>query len=204
MWVPFIMGRPFGVPDDPAFQRRVLTAVLRLLEAPAGPLLVEFPEEAPQPVAGEAAAEEAEGFACPVSFSRAPGGSGLAATVQREIAELTTWYDMTREKRGGSKVSLSGLTPAAAAKFITDFIDNPKIQPYRENLTIDFALRLAFRYGVEFTSPMTPVARRLSALFCWYSAPTAILASPPGNAKIGPSMIDRATNSCCLVSCALS
>ena len=143
MWVPFIMGRPFGVPDDPAFQRRVLTAVLRLLEAPAGPLLVEFPEEAPQPVAGEAAAEEAEGFACPVSFSRAPGGSGLAATVQREIAELTPWYDMTREKRGGSKVSLSGLTPAAAAKFITDFIDNPEIQPYRENLTIDFALRLA-------------------------------------------------------------
>ena len=31
LWVPFILGRPFGVPNDPAFQRRVLLAVLGLL-----------------------------------------------------------------------------------------------------------------------------------------------------------------------------
>mgnify|MGYP003335126148 CR=1 FL=1 len=35
LWVPFELGRPFAVPHDAAFQRRVLIAVLRLLEAGA-------------------------------------------------------------------------------------------------------------------------------------------------------------------------
>ncbi len=142
MWVPFIMGRPFGVPNDPAFQRRVLLAVLRLLEAPAGPLIVDYPEEAPQPAAADAG-EEMEPFACPVNFGRAPADLGLAASIQREIAELTPWHDMTRKKRGNSKASLSGLTPAAAAQFVTDFIDDPGIASYRPDLPIDTALRLA-------------------------------------------------------------
>ena len=49
LWVPFILGRPFGVPGDSAFQRRVLVAALRLLEAPAGPVLADYPEDAPPP-----------------------------------------------------------------------------------------------------------------------------------------------------------
>ncbi len=136
------MGRPFGVPNDPAFQKRVLLAVLKLFEAPAGPLIENYPEEASQPVTS-GAEEEVEPFACPVNFSRAPTDMSLAASIQREIADLTPWYDMTRVKRGNSKASLSGLTPAAAAKFVTDFIDNPEITSYRTDLTIDFALRLA-------------------------------------------------------------
>ena len=32
MWVPFILGRPLGQPNDPAFQRRVLRGALELLE----------------------------------------------------------------------------------------------------------------------------------------------------------------------------
>ena len=136
------MGRPFGVPNDPAFQRRVLLAVLRLLEAPAGPLIEDYPENAPQH-ATQDGDEEWKPFACPVNFSRAPTDMGLAALIQREIAELAPWYDMTREKRGNSKASLSGLTPAAAATFVTDFIDKPGSVSYRADLSIDFALRLA-------------------------------------------------------------
>ena len=30
LWVPFPLGRPFGVPDNPAFQRKVLVAALAL------------------------------------------------------------------------------------------------------------------------------------------------------------------------------
>ena len=32
LWVPFELGRPFCPPGDPAFQRRVILAALRLLE----------------------------------------------------------------------------------------------------------------------------------------------------------------------------
>lgn len=46
LWVPFELGRPLGVPNDPAFQKRVLTAALDLLSAKAGPITVDFPEEA--------------------------------------------------------------------------------------------------------------------------------------------------------------
>ena len=32
LWVPFELGRPFGPPNDPAFQKQVILAALRLLE----------------------------------------------------------------------------------------------------------------------------------------------------------------------------
>jgi hypothetical protein len=40
----FPLGRPLGRPGDPVFQRRVLEAAFALLPAPAGPVLVDFPE----------------------------------------------------------------------------------------------------------------------------------------------------------------
>ncbi len=42
LWVPFPFGRPLGAPGDPAIQRRVLLALLTLLESPGGPVLEEF------------------------------------------------------------------------------------------------------------------------------------------------------------------
>ena len=33
LWVPFELGRPFGPPSDPAFQKRVVVSALRLLES---------------------------------------------------------------------------------------------------------------------------------------------------------------------------
>ncbi len=32
LWVPFELGRPFGPPNDPVFQKRVILAALRMLE----------------------------------------------------------------------------------------------------------------------------------------------------------------------------
>ena len=48
LWVPFELGRPFGAPGEPDFQRRVLIAALALLERDDGPVILEdFPDEAP-------------------------------------------------------------------------------------------------------------------------------------------------------------
>ena len=47
--MPFELGRPFGPPGDPAFQKRVLLAALRLLERDDGPVLIEdFPDDDPR------------------------------------------------------------------------------------------------------------------------------------------------------------
>ncbi len=45
---PFMLGRPLGEPNDPAFQRRVLMQALRLLERTDGPVILEhFPDDNP-------------------------------------------------------------------------------------------------------------------------------------------------------------
>jgi hypothetical protein len=138
LWVPFILGRPFGAPNDAAFQRRVLLAALRLLEAPAGPVLEDFPEEAPEPDADA----DAEPFACPVSFA-GPEDEDDAAAMQREIAELAPWHDIAQERRGRTTVALSGLPVKEAARYIAEFIANPQVPAYRQDLSRGLALRLA-------------------------------------------------------------
>jgi hypothetical protein len=45
LFVPFAFGHALGRPGDPALQHRVLAAVLALLDAPAGPVLRDFPDD---------------------------------------------------------------------------------------------------------------------------------------------------------------
>ena len=86
--MPFELGRPLGVPGDAAFQTRVLRAALQLLEAPRGPVLVDFPDDAPT------AADASTPLVCPVSFASPPEDLSdadlLRAALQREITQLRT------------------------------------------------------------------------------------------------------------------
>src|SRR5438309_10036453 len=101
LWVPFELGRPLGCPGDAAFQTRVLRAALQLLEAPSGPVLVDFPDDAPT-------AEGSTSLVCPVSFV-APledlrDTDLLRAALQREIDQLRTWYNLAVTRRGRTTV----------------------------------------------------------------------------------------------------
>lgn len=137
LWVPFIFGRPLGAPGDPAFQRRVLHAVLRLLEAESGPVLADYEEDVPA-----ADEQDAGAFVCPVSFSRPAVEAGLAGDLQREVTQLAPWHELASRKRGRTTVTLSGLAPAAMAKFITSFIADPATPSYRDDVPVVLALRL--------------------------------------------------------------
>ncbi len=119
LWVPFMLGRPFGVPGDPQFQRCVLTAVLRLLEAPAGPVLEDYAEDAPAVTAAET-----EGIACPVSFERATDSNDLGAALVREIEELAPWHELAAKRRARTTTGLSGMTMDAAAQFVTSYLQS--------------------------------------------------------------------------------
>ncbi len=138
LWVPFVLGRPFGVPNDAAFQRRVVLAALRLLDKPSGPVLEDFTEEAPAPTG-----EDAEAFVCPVSFAAPVTDGDLAAEFQREIAELSTWHEMTKKKRGRTTASLSGVTLSQAGKFVSDLAQNDATPNYRSDMELLPSLRLA-------------------------------------------------------------
>jgi len=105
LWVPFPFGRPFGRAGDAAFQTRVLTAALQLLERPRGPVLEDFGEEAPSPV-------DYSGWVCPVAFTDAgsadTGAGDLGAALAAEIAQLIPWHDRAAVRRGRSTFGILG------------------------------------------------------------------------------------------------
>ena len=92
LWVSFPLGRPLGVPGDPAFQHRVINAGLDLLSRSNGPVLEDFPEDAPQ-----ADAEEAP--ACPVSFGT--DETTWQGRLNAELSSLAPWYQIGLRRRDG-------------------------------------------------------------------------------------------------------
>jgi hypothetical protein len=120
LWVPFDFGRTLGIPGDAAFQRRVILAALALLDAPEGPVLVDYPEEAPL-------ADAPTGWACPVNLKPPVDtddrSAGLRA-LEEELAELAPWYDRAVENRGGTTVGASTLPIEQIPPFITAFLDS--------------------------------------------------------------------------------
>lgn len=107
LWVPFELGRPFGTPNERDFQRDVLRAVLKLVEEPAGPVIRDYPHEAPF-----AAADE--GWACPLPAPlRAKPADEAEERKERllsEIALLRPWYHEAVREAGRTAMGVSGLT----------------------------------------------------------------------------------------------
>jgi hypothetical protein len=131
LWVPFMLGRPFGAPSARDFQRRVLHALLALFEHPAGPVLEDFPEDAPPAHNGPAV--------LPVGGSGGHEADGAA--LQREIAELAPLYERTRQRRGRTTVGISGLAIDAAARFAASYLGPSSAPPYADGLSAGIALK---------------------------------------------------------------
>ena len=119
--MPFELGRPFGAPDEPEFQRRVLIALIDLLNRPNGPVLEDFPDAPP----GED--EEQHGWACPVNF--APPIDDLSdedllrQALEQEIALLRPWYEESKANRNNrTNFGLSGMTPEEIAGFLAKMV----------------------------------------------------------------------------------
>ena len=104
LWVTFPLGRPLGKPDDADFQHRVITAALGLLNRSTGPVLEDYPEDAPSIDVDSAPA-------CPVSFTKQPKDLDTwKARILNELNGLQPWYDLGRRRRKGrTLVGLSDL-----------------------------------------------------------------------------------------------
>ena len=147
LWVPFELGRPMGAPNDPVFQTQVLRAALALLERPDadGPVLIEdFPTDAP---ADAAAAEDGEGWFCPISLPPLPqdmaAGGGFKAAMEAEIGGLSTWYDIALRERGGTTVGLSGMAICDITDFICAFLDGEVPDNPRNDISLGECLKFA-------------------------------------------------------------
>jgi hypothetical protein len=104
LWVPFQLGRPFGPPSEPAFQRRVVLAALRLLERAAGPVIIEdFPDDDPR--------EKADPSWRPPSLPAILADRSPSALASRLDAEILLLADMHRRwiaEHGRTAIGLSG------------------------------------------------------------------------------------------------
>ncbi len=162
--VPFILGRPFGSPEDASFQHRVLDAALGLFTQTDSPIFSEFSEEAPE------ISESPEEWVCPVSFNKEKEES-LLENVKNEIALLKPWFERRKTVFGKTSFGISDVDLEDLAPFIHAFFSeeqNSKSDSSRLKLATDdlnaFYLEAALQQ---------PSASEISAFENWYWNETA-------------------------------
>lgn len=124
--VPYELGRPLGIPNDPAFQHRILDAALALFQHDGAAIFVDYVEEAPV-----IAAVDEQGWSCPVSFAQPTHNMSRAEKLEAEIALLKPWYERGKVIRSYTSVGLSGLDMSTIAEFLASLADpeTPSINP---------------------------------------------------------------------------
>lgn len=130
LWVPFELGRPFGAPNEPDFQRRVLRSALELFEGHSGPVvLADFPDDAPLRTEDES---EQVGWACPVVFDSVPESrSKFVDETLAEMSRLAPWHEVYVEARGAPAPGASGLLFARVVELLGEFAEgelNPEVE----------------------------------------------------------------------------
>ena len=121
LFVPFQLGRPFGEPGDKAFQRRVLLQALRLLERPAGPVIIEdFPADPPN-------WRDTPGWRPPftlpaLALPEADDVRGWSSALAAELMILRPWQARSAALRGRSTVGLSQQASAAWPDYAATFL----------------------------------------------------------------------------------
>ena len=117
LWVSFSLGRPLGVPNDAQFQHRVISAALNLLERGRGPILEDYPVNAPE-VSRETVP------ACPVSFPKTDNNSNWQSRLTDELSTLKPWYELGRRRRGGRTLAgVSNLSIEENLRKLGEYLD---------------------------------------------------------------------------------
>jgi hypothetical protein len=128
LWVPFELGRPFGPPGDPEFQKRVILTALRLLERERGPVVIEdFPDDDPR-------ARPDPAWHPPVV---------VAPELEGEIASLHDAHRRWVAERGRTTVGLSGLSIEECGGTIAAWLRGEVPASPRDGVSSPLLLRFA-------------------------------------------------------------
>ena len=139
LWVPFELGRPFGPPNDPAFQKRVILAALRLLEREIGPVVIEdFPDDDPR-------AQPDPAWRPPqVPMATADGTAETpAARLEAEIPMLQGAHDRWLAQHGRTTVGLSAMPIVDCGRYVADWVRGKAPSSPREGFSAVLILRFA-------------------------------------------------------------
>ena len=125
-----------GPPNNAAFQRRVMMALLSLLEAPNGPLLEDFPDDEPE------SSDGSKGLACPENFPQPATEAGnLKTAFQQEMTAMRPWYDRAVAKRKRTTVGISRIELDSLVDFICAFAEGGEPENPRKDLAPAYTLK---------------------------------------------------------------
>ncbi|MGE0699401.1 MAG: hypothetical protein AB7O57_09925 [Hyphomicrobiaceae bacterium] len=180
LFVPFQLGRPLGEPGDTAFQRKVLLAALRLLERPAGAVIIEdFPTDAP-------GWREVPGWQPPFALPQRPlpASHDVRAWSEALAAELMLvrpWQARAAAERGRTSVGISQQASVAWPDYAATFLGGAMPLPPPGLPTAALALRfladdLKAFYGeaAQLHSPY-PASRQIDRWFWSQTVAGALL-----------------------------
>ena len=132
LWLDFPMGRPFGKPNDPAYQTKIIRAGLALFDRSDGPVLEDFADTI-------AVLNGRMGYALPPEYVMTLDDIGdvdrLLAQIQIEINELRPAYYAAVAERGRTTVGASELAIDEFAPFIAEFVRGGKPKSPRKGMT---------------------------------------------------------------------
>ncbi len=134
-----MLGRPFGVPNDAAFQQKVLIAALQLFERESGPVLEDFPLDAPH----QKLTSPPDNLVCPVSFPRMQAEGTLAEKLADEVSQLQAWHAVAVKHRGRTTLGVTGMQPLQIVDYLSAWLDNQPPQPFRKDISPGDALKQA-------------------------------------------------------------
>ena len=135
LWVPFELGRPFGPPSDPDFQRRVILTAVRLLERQDGPVLIEdFPDDDPR--------RNPDPNWKPLSRTN-DEESSLPSRLETEIQALQRTHQRWVERHQRTTVGISELPIAAAAHYVAEWLRGHSPASPRHGFSAPLELRFA-------------------------------------------------------------
>ena len=139
LWVPFELGRPFGPPNDPAFQKRVVLAALGMLVEDGGPVrIIDFPDDDPR-------AQPDPVWRPPFMPATVANGDAelLASRLEAEILLLQGAHRRWIERHGRSTVGLTGLPIGDCARYVADWMRGKAPPSPRDGFSAPLILRFA-------------------------------------------------------------
>jgi hypothetical protein len=139
LWVPFELGRPFGPPNDPASQKRVLLAALSMLFEDGGPLrIVDYSSDDPR-------ARPDPAWQPPFMPAETANGSAdtLGSRLEREILLLQGAHRRWLEQHGRTTVGLSGFAIGDCARYVIDWLRGRAPPSPRDGFSAPLILRFA-------------------------------------------------------------
>jgi len=163
LWVPFELGRPFGPPNDPAFQKRVVLAALGMLVEDGGPVrIIDFPDDDPR-------AQPDPAWRPPFMPAAVADGDAesLASRLEAEILFLQGAHRRWLEQHGRSTVGLTGLAINDCAHYVAEWLRGKAPPSPRDGFSAPLILRFAVddlkAYCLEAAGagPTKPSSRQL-------------------------------------------